>query len=285
MFDWESLRHFIALGRAGTLSGAARALAVDHATVSRRIAALENELQTKLVERLPRSCTLTASGAQVFDLATAMEASAFGIERMVRAEQTPLSGKVTVSAPPVLVTHLLAHRLSEFRAKYPEITLSMSAQPQQVSLSRREADVALRLTRPEEPNNVVRKIGHIPYALYASPSYTFFDNPERWAFIAYDAQFVDLPQQQWLMQIAGERRIGCELSDVSSQLVAACSGAGIAGLPRFLGDAQPGLKRIEYDGAPFSRDVWLVVHHDLKRSVPIRAVMDFLTDTVKGVGL
>lgn len=137
----------------------------------------------------------------------------------------------------------------EFRAKYPEITLSMSAQPQLVSLSRRKADVALRLTRPEEPNNVVRKIGHIPYALYASPSYTFFD-PDRWAFIAYDAQFLDLPQQQWLIQIAGERRIGCELSDVSSQLVAACSGAGIAGLPRFLGDAQPGLKRIEYDGAP-----------------------------------
>ncbi|MBA5960243.1 hypothetical protein HBO23_06820 [Pseudomonas sp. WS 5532] len=145
--------------------------------------------------------------------------------------------------------------------------------------------MALRLTRPEEPNDVVRKIGHIPYALHASPNYTFFDSPDRWAFIVYDAQFVDLPQQQWLLNIAGERRIGCDLSDVSSQLVVACSGAGIAGSPRFLGDAQPGLKRIEYDGAPFSRDVWLVVHHDLKRSVPIRAVMDFLTHTSKSVRL
>lgn len=67
--------------------------------------------------------------------------------------------------------------------------------------------MALRLTCPEEPNDVVRKIGHIPYARHASPNYTFFDSPDRWAFIVYDAQLCDLPQQQWLRNIAGERRI------------------------------------------------------------------------------
>lgn len=280
MFDWESLRHFLALARAGTLSGAARSLAVDHATVSRRLKALENELQTKLIEKLPRSCRLTAAGVQVFELAKTMEAGAFSIDRMVRAGQTPLSGKVTVSAPPVLVTHLLAQHLPEFRAKYPDITLSISAQPQQVSLSRREADVALRLIRPEEPSNVVRKIGNIPYALYASRSYELLNSPPEWTFITYDTQFSDIPQQQWLLKLADGRRIGCELSDISSQLVAACAGAGIAGLPCFLGDVHPGLVRVVHDGADFSRDVWLVVHRDLRRSVPIRAAMDFITETV-----
>jgi transcriptional regulator, LysR family len=100
MFDWENLRHFLAVGNAGTLSGAARSLRVDHATVSRRLVALEDELQVVLVERLPRACRLTPVGIQVFEQAKAMESTAFAIERHTRATQAPLSGKVTLSAPP-----------------------------------------------------------------------------------------------------------------------------------------------------------------------------------------
>ena len=100
MADWENLRHFLALARAGTLSGAARALRVDHATVSRRIAALEAELKMPLVERLPRSCRLTAAGSSVFEQVKAMEGAAFAIERQSQAQQTKLRGRVALSASP-----------------------------------------------------------------------------------------------------------------------------------------------------------------------------------------
>ncbi|MGV1867766.1 MULTISPECIES: LysR family transcriptional regulator [unclassified Rhizobium] len=136
MADWENLRHFIAVGRSGTLSGAARALNVDHATVSRRLAALEAELDVALVERLPRSCRLTTIGQQVFDQAVTMEGAADGIARIARAAHMPLIGKVTLSAPPVLAAHLLAQHLAHFRSRYPDIRLSLAAQAQQVSLSK-----------------------------------------------------------------------------------------------------------------------------------------------------
>lgn len=281
MFDWENFRYFLAVACTGTLSGAARSLHVDHATVSRRLAALEAELQAPLVERLPRSCRLTAMGVKIYEQAKMMEASAFSVERLVRANQQPLAGKVTLSAPPVLATHLLASRLADFRAEYPGIQLSVSAQAQQVSLSRREADVALRLVRPNEASSVVRKLGQMSFALYASPEYVAMHHSEDWTFIAYDAQFADMPQQQWLLKIAGSRAVGCELSDISSHLVAARASAGIAGLPRFLGDEDPGLQRLDQEKIPaFSRDIWLVVHRDLRSSASVRAVMDFAAKAV-----
>ncbi len=280
MFDWENFRHFLAVAHAGTLSGAARALKVDHATVSRRVAALETTLQVSLIERLPRACRLTLMGEQFYEQAKAMEAAAFAVERLARANEGPLAGRVVLSAPPVLVTHLLASRLADFRAQYASIQLAISAQAQQVSLSRREADVALRLVRPEESTSVVRKIGHMPFALYANRHYVTAHGADHWTFITYDAQFADMPQQQWLLEIADGRAVACELSDISSHLAAARSGAGVAGLPCFIGDNDSDLLRLEQPGPAFSRELWLVVHRDLQRNAPVRAVLDFVAQTV-----
>src|SRR6185312_5116047 len=149
MVDWEDIRHFLAVAQAGTLSGAARNMKVDHATVSRRLAALEAALDVRLVDRLPRSCRLTAIGREVSERAVEMEAGAHGIGRLAKAAHAPLVGRVTLSAPPVLVAHLLAEHLARFRTEHPEIRLSLSAQGQQVSLSRRETDVAVRLVQPD----------------------------------------------------------------------------------------------------------------------------------------
>ncbi|MDR0996979.1 MAG: LysR family transcriptional regulator [Zoogloeaceae bacterium] len=280
MFGWENLHHFLAVARAGSLSGAARALRVDHATVSRRLTMLESELRVSLVERLPRSCRLTPLGVQIHEHALAMETAALAVARLAQASQGGLSGKVTLSAPPVLTTHLLAGKLAAFRAEYPDIRLAISGQAQPVSLSRREADIALRLARPQESSYVVRKLGQMPFALYASPDYVASHPPPNWTFIVYDAPFAETPLQQWLLGIAGNRPTGGELNDISSHKAAACAGVGVAGLPCFLGDQEAGLVRLAHEGATFSRDIWLVVHRDLRRSAPIRAVMDFVATVV-----
>src|ERR1051326_4998436 len=175
MTDREDIRHFLAVAQSGTLSGAARTLNVDHATVSRRLAALEATLDVRLVDRLPRACRLTAVGRQVLERAREMESGAHGIARLAKAAHAPLVGRVTLSAPPVLGTHLLVERLARFRTEYPDIRLSLLAQGQQISLSRREADVAVRLVRPEEAGSVTRKIGAMAFGLDAHRSYAPLD--------------------------------------------------------------------------------------------------------------
>jgi DNA-binding transcriptional LysR family regulator len=280
MFDWENIRHFLAVGRIGTLSGAARSLKVDHATVSRRLSALENQIRTRLVDRQPRACRLTPIGQRVFELAQAMEEDAYSIERFLDASHSPLSGKVTLSAPPILVTNFLVNHLADFRRANPGVQLSISSDIRPVSLSRREADIVLRLVRPEEPTSVVRKLGSVSFGLYASRDYAHLHDPAAWEFIAYDASFAGVPQQKWLMRVAGERRIACEISDINGHLAAARAGAGVAGLPVFLADADAKLQRVAHDGAPFSRDIWMAVHRDLRRSPTIRVVMDFLLKIV-----
>jgi DNA-binding transcriptional LysR family regulator len=275
MADWEDIRHFLAVAQSGTLSGAARGLKVDHATVSRRLAALEATLDVRLVDRLPRSCRLTAIGRRVLERAVEMEAGAHGIARLAKAAHAPLVGRVTFSAPPVLVAHLLAEHLARFRAEYPDIRLSLSAQGQQVSLSRREADVAVRLVRPDEAGSVTRKVGTMAFGLYAHRSYAHLAAPERWQFIAFDHSFADMPQQSWLLGIAGDRPVACELNHIGEHLIAVRAGVGVAGLPCFLGERDRDLVRIYKDVPSFARDIWLVVHRDLRKTPAVRAVMDF----------
>jgi DNA-binding transcriptional LysR family regulator len=280
MVDWEDIRHFLAVAQTGTLSGAARHLKVDHATVSRRLAALEAALDVRLVDRLPRSCRLTSVGRQVLEQANEMEAGAHGIARLAKAAHAPLVGRVTLSAPPVLVTHLLVEHLARFRAEYPEIRLSLSAQGQQISLSRREADVAVRLVRPDEAGIMTRKVGAMAFGLYAHRSYSPLVAPERWQFIAFDQSFADMPQQLWLLGIAGHRPVACELNHISEHLIAVRAGVGVAGLPCFIGDKDHDLVRIGEDVPPFARDVWLLVHRDLRKNPAVRAVMDFVSNTI-----
>jgi DNA-binding transcriptional LysR family regulator len=276
MVDWEDIRHFLAVAQNGTLSAAARSLKVDHATVSRRLAALEAALDVRLVDRLPRSCRLTTIGRQVFEQATVMDAGAHGIARLAKAAHAPLVGGVALSAPPVLVAHLLTEHLARFRAEYPDIRLSLSAQGQQVSLSRREADVAVRLVRPDEAGSVSRKVGTMAFGLYAHRSYAHLAAPERWQFIAFDQSFADMQQQSWLLGIAGDRPVACELNHISEHLIAARAGVGVAGLPCFLGERDHDLVRIHEDVPSFARDIWLVVHRDLRKAPAVRAVMDFV---------
>ncbi|MBN3789109.1 LysR family transcriptional regulator [Burkholderia sp. Ac-20353] len=280
MFDWENLRVFVAVAQSGSLSAAARRLKVDHATVSRRLSALEAELNLRVVDRLPRACRLTAAGRQVLGFAEKMEAEAFAIERLALAEQMPMQGTVTISVPPVLANNLFANHLHTFAQLHPGIRLAIASETQSVSLGRREADIAVRLFRPEEPQSVTRKLARMAFGLYASHTYAHASEPAAWAFIAYDARFSELPHPKWLQSIAGGRRIACEVSDITTQQAAARTGIGVAGLPVFMGDNDPALQRLPFDGEPFYRDIWLVVHPDLRHSPLIRAVIDFIVEVV-----
>ena len=279
MFDWEDLRHFIALAETGTLSGAARALKVDHATVGRRVSALERVLGGPLVDRLPKRWVLTESGHRVQDLARGMQVQAHALERAVRAQVQPLSGTVTLSTPPVFASQFLAPRLAILRRLYPDLHLTLLGAKAVASLSQQEADIAVRISRPREASSVARKIGTMEFWLYAAPGYDAKPEVE-WEFIAYDHSMDDAVEQAWLREFAGDRSIVFRANDLVSQIAAARAGVGIAALPCFVALSDPALAALSVDLRRATRDIYLVVHADLRRMPAVRAVLEFVAEQV-----
>ncbi|RAX39730.1 LysR family transcriptional regulator [Rhizobium tropici] len=279
MIDWQDLLHFAALARTGSLSAAARELGVDHATVGRRIAALERSLDLRLIDRRPRTSPLTADGRAIAELVTGMEENVEAIRRYSKSAVAGLSAAVKVSAPPSIAAHLLAPKSALFREEHPDITLTIAGVTRRAALNYGEADIAVRMTRPEESDLLVRRIGVMRFGLYAIPAVA--QRPEEeWVFIGYDAAMEHLTQQTWLRSLLDGRPIVFRATDVFGQLEAARAGLGVVALPAFLGDSEAGLTRLPVAVPSPTRDLWLVTYPDLRRSPAIRAVMDFVSDII-----
>ena len=278
MENWEDLRHFAALARDKSLSAAARRLAVDHATVARRVAALEESLGLKLVDRRPRAYVLTADGERIAALAAQMEEQAHAVGRAARASQAGIGATVSISAPPTLANTLIAPRLGRLRDRYPGILIRLIGEKRSASLSRREADVAIRLMRPTGNSLVARRIGSFTFGLYAAPAYVAAHAPAGYGFIAYDESMEDLPQQQWLKAVAGKRPIIVRINDLEGMRLAARAGVGAAALPTYMAAGDSALCHLPTAQKQVVRDVWMVVHRDLRRAPAVRVVMEFLVD-------
>jgi DNA-binding transcriptional LysR family regulator len=276
MIGWTDLQHFLVLAREGSLSAAARSLGVDHVTVARRVAAVEAATSLKLVDRRPRGYILTEDGKRIAAVGAPMEEIAFAVERAAQAAKPGIGGEISISAPPSLANLLIAPRLIQLRRQYPGILIKLIGERRAASLSRREADLALRLSRPTQPGLIARKIGYFEFGLYGAASYMKGTPPHAFAFIAYDAGMDEAPQQRWLMEFAGAREIVLRSNDLENQAAAARAGVGLAVLPRFLGDRDPLLERYDTGRKPVGREVWLLVHPDLRRAPAVRAVASFL---------
>ncbi|WPO97649.1 LysR family transcriptional regulator [Pseudomonas sp. HR96] len=281
MFDWQDLYFFTVLARTESLSAAARELQVEHATVGRRLDALERDLGLRLVERLPRSRPLTADGRALARVAGGMAGITGEVNRLARSASLNLTGTVRVSAPPSLATYCIAPQVAALRQRYPQLDLVLLPSTTLASLDKGEADIALRTVRPEEPALVRRKIGAVRFALYASAALT--QRPAaQWSFVAYDASHDHLPQQAWLHELRGQRPILFAASDLASQQMAARHGVGAIVLPTLVGDQDPVLQRVATPTPAPLRDIWLTVYPDLRRAPAVRAVMEFLIECVEG---
>ncbi|GEO84266.1 MULTISPECIES: LysR family transcriptional regulator [Alphaproteobacteria] len=275
MQDWDDLRFFVALADEGSLSAAARRLKVDHATVARRIAALEARVNARLVDRRPRRYLLTAEGARIADHARRMEAEVFALERGVMPADAAQTVEISVSAPPVIASTLVAPRLATLKTQEPHIRLRLLAETRNASLARREADVALRLSRPGDSTLVIRKAGTMRYRLYATRPYLESHAPEAYGFIAFDEALGDTPQQVWMKEIAGARETVLLTNDLGVQCAAAAAGLGIAVLPDFLGDLH-GLCVVGDAADHIDRDAFVTYHADLRNNRAATTVAGFL---------
>ncbi|WP_374468463.1 LysR family transcriptional regulator [Ferrovibrio sp.] len=275
MLDWDDLRHFLALADDGSLSAAARRLRVEHATVARRVAALESATGVKLVDRRAGRYVLTPDGRRVADYARRMESEAFSIERLLRAAQNDLAAEMTITAPPLIASHLIAPRIALLRRDHPNLRLRLLGDSRTLSLPRREADIALRLNRPDDAALMIRKIGSMTYRLYGSATYLKKRAKADYEFIAFDESLDHVPQQSWLNGLLAGRPVVLRSNDLAVQHAAALAGVGIAALPDFLGTST-GLRQADPAHGVTTRDVWLTYHEDMRDSPGIPVLTDFL---------
>lgn len=288
MIDWDDLRIFLAVSRAGTLARAASALAINATTVGRRLEKLEETAGARLFDRTPEGYSLTRAGHELLPRAERMEGEAMALERAISGADKRAAGLVRLSVTEMLGTRFIAPHLTRFHERHPEILLDLSCTSRSVQLARREADIALRLAQPREENLVVKKLTAIDLGLYAAPSYLqTHGRPARHAraldghdviFFADARPFA--VENDWLAARLGGGRIVMRSDSVSAIFSATVSGLGIGLIPVIVGDADAGLERIESDDAPEPRVVWQAVHRDLARAARIRAVLDFLGEIV-----
>ncbi|MBT1265958.1 MULTISPECIES: LysR family transcriptional regulator [unclassified Pseudomonas] len=281
MFDWQDLYFFTVLARTQSLSAAARELQVEHATVGRRVDALEKALGVKLVDRLPRSRPLTEEGLALAKLAAGMGEMATEVMRLSRVASIEVAGTVRVSCPPSIAIHCIAPHVARFRAQYPKLNIVLMSSTTLAALDKGEADIALRTVRPDEEALVRRKVGAVRFGLYATPELKQLP-AEQWTFIAYDATRDHLPQQAWMHQVRGNRTIAFAASDLITQQMAARSQVGAVVLPTLVGDHDAALVRLATTTEGPVRDIWLTVYPDMRRSPSVKVVMEFLVSCIEG---
>lgn len=272
--DWRDFHILAILSSEGSLAGAARALGVNHATISRRIASLEADVGEPLVRRLARATPLTEKGRLLASIATEMLASAQRIERLVQATGSSLSGTVRLTAPPVFVSETLIPTLTAFRRLHPHLRLILSSDAQIASLDAGQADLAVRLVPPTGRQNIVRRLGDITYGLFASADHAARPS-EDWQFIGFDGGLARTPQQAWLQDYAAGRPFSVLTGDLYGQRAAAEAGLGVALLPEGTATFVANLVRVSNDKPP-PRSAWMVVHADLRTSSAVRAVAEHI---------
>jgi DNA-binding transcriptional LysR family regulator len=283
--NWEDLRYFLAIANAGTLSGAARQLNVDQATISRRLAALETELRTRLVNRLPRRAELTSFGQEVLAQALAIEDRTLSIKRLALTAHGESRSKITLSAPPILARHFLAPHLLTLSRQMQQVQISVLSEPHFASLARMEADLAMRLAPGTADSDIVKKIGEMEFALYAAPSYAHIATPEQWAFVGYTDNPLSFEHKSWLYETIESRQVICEVADLSNQYEAACTGIGVAGLPCFLADQDPRLVKLASSEPMLKLGIWLALHPDRRNDRLVRDMSTAIIDLLRAWGL
>jgi len=276
--EWGHLRFFLEMVRAGSLSRAAQRLGVDRNTVARRVAALEEELGLPLFERGPQGWTRTGAGEELSALARRVEEDVLALARHADARDRQVSGTVRLTTTPHIAHHLLAPELPALRDRWPALVLELAADQRHFDLTRREADLALRMGRPRDAALVTRKVGDVAFGIYASPSYlqgrteVDFDHD---CFLGFDEALAGTPQERWLEREAPQRRVVFRCNSSGALAAAARSGIGLALLPCFLADGDPGLRRLA-SATPTGHEIWLLVHGDLRRTPRVKAVIDWV---------
>jgi DNA-binding transcriptional LysR family regulator len=286
-FDWNDLRAFLAVARTGRLTAAAARLGLDHSTLSRRIAALERSLKAKLFDRSPTGYTLTDEGVRLLPMAEEMERLAIGASEAVGGTAASVEGVVRIGSPEGFGSWFLAPRIGRLTESFPQLRVQLVAAAATFSLSKRDADIVVSVSRPQDGRLTVSRLIDYDLGLYAAPGYLAAHAPIATArdltghrFVTYIEDLLHFPELDFVRQVAPEGCTALESSNLVAQLRATVAGAGLCVLPAFLAAGDPRLVRILPAEVTLTRSLWLIVHQDLAELARVKAVVRFIREAV-----
>jgi DNA-binding transcriptional LysR family regulator len=280
MIDWDDVRYFLAVARRGSVRSAAGHLGVNHATVLRRIAQLEERLGAQMFEKLPSGYRLTAAGEEVLELATQMETSSLELETRVFGRDQSVRGLLRVTLTPLLATHLLMPDLADFARLHPDIEMEILSSGELANLTNREADVALRvvydrktlplnlhgLKGPEVFGGVYMSRDRLSAWRAGAP------DPIRWIVISTHG-IPDWASEGELPVVGVPFRV----TDAASEIAAVREGLGITTLPCFVGDADPQLVRVPGADLHMYGTLWALTQGETRKTKRVRLFVEFVS--------
>ncbi len=286
--NWDDFRIFLAVADNGSLSGAARQLRVTHSTVFRRINSMEDSVGVPLFDRQPSGYQLTLAGEEVLEHARRMETESQLIEQKLSGGDLKLSGTIRVATMEGLAMVLLPPFIKKFRELHPEIRIDMVISSQVFNLSRKEADVAIRMGQSAPPEHLTgRQIGTVSWAVYGSPGYfAEYGKPNNASelkghqFVSADSHEAHRAYAKWTRAHVDDDDIVYTSNVVMAQRSAAREGIGLAVLPRYLGESEVRLERAFDVGSELDLYLWVLTHPDLHNK-RVEMLMDFISDSVR----
>jgi DNA-binding transcriptional LysR family regulator len=290
-FDWNDLQAFLAVVRAGRLTVAARKLGVDHSTLSRRISGLEQAIGAPLFDRRATGYVLTAEGERLIPDAEAMENLAIRISTRQDDPAQGLTGSVRIGTPEAWGTYFMARQLQGLAQLHPELEIELIANPRMFSLSKREADLAVSMTRPEQGRLYARRLNDYELGVYASRTYLENHGPvgsraqlEEHAWVGYVEDLMWSAELDYLAEISSTLRPRIRISNIISQVQAVAAGVGLGVLPCFLARREPDLVRLLPGDVRLQRSYWLLTHADARDLVRVNVVAEFIMQRLQALG-
>ena len=288
MLDWDDLRFFLIVARHKTLAEAAKYLNVTQSTVGRRVAALQQSMDVRLLDRTPSGYVPTPAGQSILAHIERVEAETLAVERAVKGLDTRLEGLVRVAGSQMLTSHVLAPSFAALQGAYPDIVIEAVPETGVASPAQGDADVVVRLRRFDEQHLIVRNIGTIAFGLYACVAYlarhgepTFGDGLAGHRLITLLNDHDLSAQEAWLMENAGQAKVTFKADSHETQYWAAYCSGGLAVLPRFRADAEPALQPIATPTPVPPANVWLGVHRDSRATPRVRVVLDCIAEAIR----
>jgi len=286
--NWDDYRYFLAVARTGQLSLAGRQLGVDHATVSRRIRALENTLRAQLFDRSPRGYALTVEGQDLVAVAEEMEVCAIRAPGMIGGQRDTISGKVRLGVPEGVCAYIVVEAAQKLCETYPRLEIDLVALPRTFSLSKREADIVIAVSRPKSGRLRVKKVSDYTLHLYGSSDYlnrfpeiqTIEDlRPLRG--IAYVPDLIFDKELDYVPLISPTFQPSLTSTSVHVQLEATLNGAGVCILHDFMAERHPSLVKVLPQQISFTRSFWCVVYEDYAMLERIRVCAAAIVDHMR----
>ena len=278
--NWDDLRFVLCLHTEGTLTRASRRLGVSHTTVARRVQAMESELGGRLFDKTPQGYVPTSVGEEILAVARKVEDQFHTIDRQLLGGDVRLSGLLRVSTLDAIAVHH-ANELGSFGERYPSVELEVTVDNRPTSLTKRETDIAIRLSNNPPEHLVGRKLGRVEYALYASEELIASrDDPTdigSYPWLGWREDETAPLTEQFLAKYAPTARHTYRVCSLQSMQAAVSAGIGVSFMGCLWADRVEGIRRIRDVEPGFGVDLWLLTHPDLRNTARIRAFMDYFS--------